>query len=238
MDRRLDPRRRRHGGPADRDRRLSARRRLRGLAASGDRPRAGGDGRLLPAGGVRGAVRRLRRDRARRWSRAGRETALAIPGDIIIGRGDGRRPERIEAPLVFVGYGLHMPEAGHDDFAGVDLKGKIAVVDQRRPRRDFGRAQGACPPRPGEAAFRAGRRRAALADHRQGGGGALGPLDGPGRPVRNVFRRSGASRRQDRILQRQLQHRDQREAVRRAPAGPSPRSPRSPTPRSRCPGST
>ncbi|HYG49076.1 MAG TPA: M28 family metallopeptidase [Allosphingosinicella sp.] len=59
---------------------------------------------------------------------AGRETPLAIPGDIIIGRGDGRRPERIEAPLVFVGYGLHMPEAGHDDFAGIDLSGKIAVV--------------------------------------------------------------------------------------------------------------
>jgi Zn-dependent M28 family amino/carboxypeptidase len=58
----------------------------------------------------------------------GLATALAIPGDIIIGRGDGRRPERIEAPLVFVGYGLHMPEAGHDDFAGLDLKGKIAVV--------------------------------------------------------------------------------------------------------------
>ncbi|HEU0134079.1 MAG TPA: M28 family metallopeptidase [Allosphingosinicella sp.] len=58
----------------------------------------------------------------------GRETALTLPGDIIIGRGDGRRPERIEAPLVFVGYGLHMPEAGHDDFAGIDLKGKIAVV--------------------------------------------------------------------------------------------------------------
>ncbi|HYJ81927.1 MAG TPA: M28 family metallopeptidase [Allosphingosinicella sp.] len=58
----------------------------------------------------------------------GRETALAIPGDIIIGRGDGRRPERIEAPLVFAGYGLHVPESGHDDFAGLDLKGKIVVV--------------------------------------------------------------------------------------------------------------
>jgi Zn-dependent M28 family amino/carboxypeptidase len=58
----------------------------------------------------------------------GRATPLSIPGDIIIGRGDGRRPERIEAPLVFVGYGLHIPEAGHDDFAGIDLKGKIAVV--------------------------------------------------------------------------------------------------------------
>lgn len=58
----------------------------------------------------------------------GRATPLAIPADIIIGRGDGRRPERIEAPLVFVGYGLHIPEAGHDDFDGIDLKGRIAVV--------------------------------------------------------------------------------------------------------------
>jgi Zn-dependent M28 family amino/carboxypeptidase len=58
----------------------------------------------------------------------GRESALSIPGDIIIGRGDGRRPERIDAPLVFAGYGLHMPEAGHDDFAGTDFRGKIVVV--------------------------------------------------------------------------------------------------------------
>lgn len=58
----------------------------------------------------------------------GRETKLEVPNDLIIGRGGGRVPERVGAPLVFVGYGLHMPEAGHDDFAGVDLKGKIAVV--------------------------------------------------------------------------------------------------------------
>jgi Zn-dependent M28 family amino/carboxypeptidase len=58
----------------------------------------------------------------------GRETALKVPEDLIIGAGGGPRAERTEAPLVFVGYGLHMPEAGHDDFAGVDLKGKIAVV--------------------------------------------------------------------------------------------------------------
>ena len=58
----------------------------------------------------------------------GRATALSIPNDLIVARGDGRRPERIEAPLVFIGYGLHIPEAGHDDLAGVDLKGKIAVV--------------------------------------------------------------------------------------------------------------
>src|SRR3990172_2575551 len=33
----------------------------------------------------------------------------------------------IEAPLVFVGYGLTVPEEGHDDLAGLDLKGKVAL---------------------------------------------------------------------------------------------------------------
>ncbi|WP_322965016.1 M28 family metallopeptidase [Sphingomonas fuzhouensis] len=32
-----------------------------------------------------------------------------------------------DAPMVFVGYGVHAPERGWDDFKGVDLKGKIAV---------------------------------------------------------------------------------------------------------------
>lgn len=36
-------------------------------------------------------------------------------------------PASLDAPLVFIGYGLHMPSAGHDDLAGVDLAGKIAV---------------------------------------------------------------------------------------------------------------
>jgi hypothetical protein len=33
----------------------------------------------------------------------------------------------IEAPMVFIGYGLSIPDAGWDDLAGVDLHGKIAV---------------------------------------------------------------------------------------------------------------
>jgi len=31
------------------------------------------------------------------------------------------------APVVFVGYGVHAPERGWDDFKGADLKGKVAV---------------------------------------------------------------------------------------------------------------
>ena len=33
-----------------------------------------------------------------------------------------------DAPMVFVGYGVNAPERGWDDFKGVDLKGKVAVV--------------------------------------------------------------------------------------------------------------
>src|SRR3954462_2319908 len=33
----------------------------------------------------------------------------------------------VDAPMVFVGYGLSIPEAKWDDLAGLDLKGKIAV---------------------------------------------------------------------------------------------------------------
>ena len=33
----------------------------------------------------------------------------------------------VEAPMVFVGYGLAIPEAHYDDLAGLDLHGKIAV---------------------------------------------------------------------------------------------------------------
>lgn len=34
----------------------------------------------------------------------------------------------VEAPLVFVGYGLVAPEKGRDDYAGLDVKGKIVVM--------------------------------------------------------------------------------------------------------------
>jgi Zn-dependent M28 family amino/carboxypeptidase len=33
----------------------------------------------------------------------------------------------VEAPLVFAGYGLAIPDAKHDDFAGLDVKGKVVV---------------------------------------------------------------------------------------------------------------
>ncbi|MBO7942919.1 hypothetical protein JTP77_044475, partial [Streptomyces sp. S9] len=42
---------------------------------------------------------------------------------------DGSKAVNIKnAPLVFAGYGVSAPERQWDDFKGVDLKGKVAVV--------------------------------------------------------------------------------------------------------------
>jgi Zn-dependent M28 family amino/carboxypeptidase len=40
----------------------------------------------------------------------------------------------LEAPLVFVGYGLNIPERNINDFAGVDLKGAIVVYVSATPK--------------------------------------------------------------------------------------------------------
>jgi Zn-dependent M28 family amino/carboxypeptidase len=34
----------------------------------------------------------------------------------------------VSAPMTFVGYGVHAPDLNYDDFAGVDLKGRVAVI--------------------------------------------------------------------------------------------------------------
>jgi Zn-dependent M28 family amino/carboxypeptidase len=53
---------------------------------------------------------------------------LHLPDDMVTRVAGAPPPESLDAPLVFIGYGMHLPEAGHDDFAGVDFTGKIAVV--------------------------------------------------------------------------------------------------------------
>lgn len=58
----------------------------------------------------------------------GAAAPLAIPGDIFFRVAGGPPPEAVDAPLIFIGYGMHLPDAGHDDFAGVDLRGAVAVV--------------------------------------------------------------------------------------------------------------
>ena len=56
----------------------------------------------------------------------GSRAVLAMGRDLVVGPGGGPAPSLVDAPLVFIGYGLKLP--GHDDISGVDLQGKIAVV--------------------------------------------------------------------------------------------------------------
>src|SRR5580704_6489442 len=51
---------------------------------------------------------------------------LTLGQDLILGS-RLPQPKTISAPLVFAGYGLHIPSMGYDDFQGLDLKGKIIV---------------------------------------------------------------------------------------------------------------
>jgi len=58
--------------------------------------------------------------------RNGQETPLAMGQDATLSA-RGELDGSIDAPMVFIGYGLSLPEAGWDDFAGLDLHGKVAV---------------------------------------------------------------------------------------------------------------
>jgi hypothetical protein len=58
--------------------------------------------------------------------RDGRERALALGEDAAFVLRAPLVPS-IEAPVVFAGYGLHLPEYNHDDLAGLDLAGKIVA---------------------------------------------------------------------------------------------------------------
>ena len=62
-------------------------------------------------------------------SQSGQTLALKFPDNIYLGT--TRAVDRVaiaNAPMVFVGYGVTAPERGWDDFKGVDLKGKVAVM--------------------------------------------------------------------------------------------------------------
>jgi Peptidase family M28 len=64
--------------------------------------------------------------------RNGKAEPLSIGQDANLNlRGDPAAS--VEAPMVFAGYGMAIPEAGYDDTAGLDLRGKIAVYVNAQP---------------------------------------------------------------------------------------------------------
>ena len=64
--------------------------------------------------------------------RNGQTESLALGDDAIFStRVD--LAQSLDAPLAFAGYGLTVPENGYDDLAGLDLRGKVAVVFSGAP---------------------------------------------------------------------------------------------------------
>jgi Zn-dependent M28 family amino/carboxypeptidase len=64
--------------------------------------------------------------------RDGKAEALTLGEDAFFSTRVDLAPE-VEAPLVFVGYGLSIPENDFDDLAGLNLKGKVAVLISGSP---------------------------------------------------------------------------------------------------------
>ncbi|MFO0960699.1 MAG: M28 family metallopeptidase [Isosphaeraceae bacterium] len=64
--------------------------------------------------------------------RDGVEVPLAIGDDALLSLRVDPAPT-FEAPLVFAGYGLSIPEIGHDDFQGLDARGKLVVYLRGAP---------------------------------------------------------------------------------------------------------
>jgi hypothetical protein len=87
--------------------------------------------------------------------RNGQAEAIALGDEATFSMRIAHAPH-IEAPLVFVGYGLAVPEARHDDFAGLDLKGKVVVLLTGGPPQISGPLKAHYQAHRGEALKRAG----------------------------------------------------------------------------------
>jgi Zn-dependent M28 family amino/carboxypeptidase len=66
----------------------------------------------------------------------GQPVDLTYGSEIVSKDQTGQSTADIDAPIVFVGYGIHAPEYDWDDYAGVDVKGKVALAIVNEPPSD------------------------------------------------------------------------------------------------------
>ena len=67
----------------------------------------------------------------------GKTENVALGNDAILNDRIDLAPH-VEAPLVFAGYGLRIPEINYDDFDGLDAKGKIVIIFTGSPANASG----------------------------------------------------------------------------------------------------
>lgn len=103
-----------------------------GLKPAGN-PSATGDAAYLQPVALLGAKRAAEGARFVIHDKGG-NTALTYPKDFMPGRSYIAAQTALMAPVVFVGYGIRAPERGHDDYAGLDVRGKIVVMLDGTPK--------------------------------------------------------------------------------------------------------
>ena len=69
-------------------------------------------------------------------TRAGQTQNLVFRQDYITVGVPGRAESTVEAPVVYVGFGVTAPEQNYDDYKGVDAKGKIVALVRSAPNFD------------------------------------------------------------------------------------------------------
>uniref|UniRef100_Q028V5 Peptidase M28 n=1 Tax=Solibacter usitatus (strain Ellin6076) TaxID=234267 RepID=Q028V5_SOLUE len=67
-----------------------------------------------------------------KFSENGRSTTLHFPGDFV--PFNFSQTGKLTGPVVFAGYGITAPEYHYDDYANLDVKGKIVVVLRHEPQ--------------------------------------------------------------------------------------------------------
>lgn len=63
----------------------------------------------------------------------GNSVPLKVQDEFIVTNQTGETESNIDAPIVFVGFGINAPEYKWDDYKGVELKGKVALVIVSQP---------------------------------------------------------------------------------------------------------
>ena len=76
------------------------------------------------------------------FSRGDKKTPLVFVEDFYMGPSLVRTSSELEAGMVFVGYGIDAPELAHNDYAGIDVTGKVVVSFSGQPH-DFPSEEGA-----------------------------------------------------------------------------------------------
>ncbi len=69
-------------------------------------------------------------------SKSGTEVALKFADDFVATDQTHSEKSQIDAPIVYVGYGINAPEYNWDDYKGVDVKGKALLMLVNEPPSD------------------------------------------------------------------------------------------------------